>query len=66
MILEYDIPELGDKHFVRLILDSMADGVFVLNKEGKISIWNRAMEVITGYKAEEVKGNGCDLLSFDL
>lgn len=55
-----------DSSFIVLLLDSMADGVFVLDEEGKIAIWNRAMETITGYKEEEVSGSGCDLLSFDL
>ena len=61
---ESDILNL-DKNFVGLLLDSMADGVFVLNESGKISIWNRAMESITGYMANEVRGKGCELLNFD-
>ncbi len=55
-----------DSSFVALLLDSMADGVFVLDEKGAITVWNRAMEAITGYREEEVKGQGCGLLSFDL
>jgi two-component system, NtrC family, response regulator HydG len=55
-----------DSSFVALLLDSMADGVFVLDEDGKISIWNRAMEAITGYREEEVISKSCELLSFDL
>jgi PAS domain S-box-containing protein len=55
-----------DSHFINLILDSMAGGVFTLNEKGKISLWNRAMEKISGFSAEEVMGKGCNLLSFDL
>ena len=55
-----------DENFINLILDSMAGGVFALNEQGKISLWNHSMEKISGYKAEDVLGKGCDLLNFDL
>lgn len=55
-----------DENCINLILDSMPGGVFALNEQGKISLWNPAMEKISGYTADEVMGKGCDLLSFDL
>jgi len=42
----------------------MADGVFTLDEKGKITLWNRAMERITGYNAEEVKGKDCMIVNF--
>lgn len=54
--------ELWDTRFFNQILDSMADGLFTLNSDGKIRSWNRAMERITGYRAEEALGKGCNLL----
>jgi two-component system, NtrC family, response regulator HydG len=48
-----------------LLLDAMADGVFVLDNEGKISLWNRAMESISGYLAEEAIGKSCMILGFN-
>lgn len=55
-----------DATFAGLLLDSMADGVFTLDKEGNITLWNRSMERISGYKAEEVLGKSCDVLCFSL
>lgn len=50
--------------FVNQIIDSMADGVFTMDPEGRISSWNPAMERISGYRAEEVLGKSCDTLRF--
>lgn len=55
-----------DQNFIHLLLDSMAGGVFVLNQEGNISLWNTAMEKITGYSSDEVIGKSCSVLSFNL
>ena len=41
----------------------MADGVFTLDNNGRISSWNRSMEKISGYSAEEALGQTCALLS---
>lgn len=37
-----------------LILDTMAEGVMLIDLEGKIKIWNKAMCEITGYNAIEI------------
>jgi len=42
-----------------LILDAVADGVFTVDQEGKITSFNKAAEHITGYKESEVLGKGC-------
>ncbi|EKD81079.1 MAG: hypothetical protein ACD_39C01990G0003 [uncultured bacterium] len=36
-----------------LLLDTMAEGVILVDTEGKIRIWNKAMTDITGYTAKE-------------
>ena len=54
-----------DPNFVRLLWESMADGVFTLNCQGRITSWNPAMEKISGYRAEEVLGRSCSLLNFN-
>jgi PAS domain S-box-containing protein len=41
----------------------MADGVFILDSDGKIALWNQAMERISGYSAEEALGKTCALLA---
>jgi len=55
-----------DQNFTNLLLDSMAGGVFALNKSGKINLWNSAMERISGYTAKEIMGKSCEVLSFSL
>ena len=39
---------LLNEMFVSRIIDSMADGVFTLDTDGRISTWNRSMEKISG------------------
>ncbi|PKL83718.1 MAG: sigma-54-dependent Fis family transcriptional regulator [Ignavibacteriae bacterium HGW-Ignavibacteriae-3] len=41
------------------ILDSIAEGVFTVDKDFKINFFNKAAEKITGYKRDEVLGNFC-------
>jgi PAS domain S-box-containing protein len=52
--------------FADLLLETMADGVFTVNRSGAISSWNPAMERITGYKPAEVIGEPCSIIGFDL
>ena len=54
------------QNFINLLLDSMASGVFAMDEKGKINLWNRAMEKISGYTATEVMGQSCSILSFNL
>jgi PAS domain S-box-containing protein len=54
--------ELWNFRFVNQIIDSMADGVFTMDAEGRISSWNRSMERISGYRADEALGKTCDIL----
>jgi PAS domain S-box-containing protein len=56
---------LSDNQFVQLLLDSIGDGVFTLDHDGHITLWNPSMERITGYRADEVLGRSCRLLGFD-
>ncbi|MCJ7497958.1 MAG: ATP-binding protein [candidate division Zixibacteria bacterium] len=41
-------------NYLNNILESLTSGVLVVNLEGKITLFNRAAEEITGYKAEEI------------
>ncbi len=47
---------------LQAILDTMADGLFTVDTKGVITGWNRAMERLTGYSAEEAIGQRCDML----
>lgn len=42
-----------------MILDSIADGVFTVDEEMRITTFNRAAEEITGYSAREAMGRCC-------
>ena len=55
-----------DPRFANYLLESMADGVFTLNRSGEITSWNAAMEKISGYRASEAMGRTCALLKFNL
>jgi PAS domain S-box-containing protein len=54
--------EIWNSRFVNQIIDSMADGVFTMDAEGRISSWNPSMERISGYTAEEALGKTCEIL----
>lgn len=40
------------------IIDFFPDATFVIDKEGLVIAWNRAMEVLTGVEAEDILGKG--------
>jgi len=48
----------GDPLF-QLILESIADGVFTTDAQGRITSFNRAAEEITGFSREEAIGHYC-------
>jgi len=43
----------------KTILDSIADGVFTVDKDWRISSWNKAAEHITGFSKKEAIGQNC-------
>ena len=57
--------EIENNEFVKLLLESIGDGIFVLGTDGKIIAWNPAMEKIVGYTASEMKGQSCNILNFN-
>ena len=61
--MESKTHEVWNRRFLSRIIDSMADGVFTMDSQGNISSWNRSMERICGYTAEEALGKRCDLLN---
>ncbi len=54
--------ELWNVQFLNQILDTMAEGLFTLDDNGIITSWNKSMEKISGYLAQEAVGKGCSLL----
>jgi len=44
------------------VVDTMAEGVFVVDASHHIVLWNKAMELLTGYSQAEVLGKDCSIL----
>ena len=42
-----------------LILNSLADGIYVTDLDRKILFWNKSAERVTGWKSEEIVGRSC-------
>jgi diguanylate cyclase (GGDEF)-like protein/PAS domain S-box-containing protein len=40
------------------IIDCLPDATLAVNREGKVLVWNRAMEEMTGVRKEEILGRG--------
>jgi PAS domain S-box-containing protein len=55
---------IWDVEFLNQILDSMAEGVFTLDVQGRITSWNKSMERISGYGSDEALGRSCEILGF--
>jgi transcriptional regulator with PAS, ATPase and Fis domain len=49
----------------KTIVDTMADGLMVVDPEGVIISINEAMETITGYSKDELVGQSCAILDCD-
>ncbi len=61
-IVDDKIHEIWNVRFTSRIIDSMADGVFTMDSDGRISSWNPSMARISGYAAKEALGRTCRLL----
>jgi len=46
-------------HFYKSVLDNLYDGVYFVDKDRKITYWNKGAERLTGYSAEEAVGSHC-------
>lgn len=44
------------------VMDTMAEGVFVVDVSRRIVMWNKSMELLTGYSASEAIGKDCSFL----
>jgi len=48
-----------DQNFYKSLLDNLYDGVYFVDRERRITYWNRGAERITGYSEAEVVGHRC-------
>jgi len=56
---------LKDAKFLTNIVETIKDGLMVVDSEGHILFFNKAAEEITGYSRNEVMGKSCTLLDSD-
>jgi two-component system response regulator HydG len=56
---------LSDPEFFMNVLETMNEGLMIMDCDGQIKFFNRAAERITGYKREEVLGQPCTILDSD-
>ena len=63
--MQQKIHDIWDRRFLNQIIDSMAEGVFTMDRDGFITSWNPAMEIITGYSADEAIGKTCEVMQFN-
>ncbi len=56
---------LKDSNFLMNIVDTMRDGLMVVDFDGNILFFNKAAEEITGYSKNEIIGKPCTLLDSD-
>lgn len=50
---------MADDSFYKMMLENLHDGVYFVDKERKITYWNKGAERITGFTREEVKESYC-------
>ena len=56
---------LKDPRFLPEVFETMRDGLMVVDNKGRILLFNRAAEEITGYRKEEVIGKECTVFQCD-
>jgi len=45
--------------FYKHLIDNVSDGVYFVDLERRITFWNKAAEILTGYRSSEVLGKNC-------
>ena len=50
-----------DNKFWKTVIDTMQEGLVLVDPEGEIIFVNAALEALLGYSAEELKGQNCEL-----
>jgi PAS domain S-box-containing protein len=56
---------LRDPQFLPEVFEAMRDGLMMVDNKGRIVLFNRAAEELTGYRKEEVIGRDCTIFQCD-
>jgi two-component system, NtrC family, response regulator HydG len=57
--------KLWKANVAELLIEAMAEGMFMVDADRIITSWNRSMEQITGYEASEAVGKSCQFFEFN-
>jgi len=56
---------LSNPEFLKSVIETMSDGLMVIDKDSTILFFNRAAEEITGYRREDIIGKQCAMIDND-
>ena len=56
---------LESSHYLKTLIETMQDGLMVVDLDGEIVSVNRALEELTGYGRDELIGSPCSILQCD-
>lgn len=59
------MPEHDFEHYWKEIVNTINDGLMIIESDGTIRMVNRAMERITGFSREEMVGKNCTIFNCD-
>ncbi len=59
------MPDPTRSTYWKTVIDTMADGLMIVDRKGVILSVNAAMETLTGYPAEKLIGRSCQVLGCD-
>ncbi|MCK5404120.1 MAG: sigma 54-interacting transcriptional regulator [Desulfobulbaceae bacterium] len=57
--------ENKDKQFWKTVIDTMQEGLMLVDRDGRILFINKAFENLFGYSMEELQGKTCEVLQCD-
>jgi PAS domain S-box-containing protein len=52
------VSKAGDDHLFSEVIDFLPDAILAIDNRGRVIVWNRAMEKLTGAKADDMIGKG--------
>jgi diguanylate cyclase (GGDEF)-like protein/PAS domain S-box-containing protein len=50
---------VSDETFFKTLIDNLYDGVYFVDRQRRITYWNRAAERLSGYQQDEMEGEFC-------
>ncbi|HMK56486.1 MAG TPA: sigma 54-interacting transcriptional regulator [Dissulfurispiraceae bacterium] len=53
---------LSNPEFLKSVIETMSDGLMVIDRDSTILFFNRAAEEITGYRREDIIGKQCSMI----